>query len=346
MSKIQMGGRWVGKGEPVFIVVETGTTCNGNLDTALRMVDAAVEARADAIKFMIIDPDYFMSDRKVTYDYEWAQGKASENMYEMFKKLKFSPDEWKKICDYCRKKGIIFYATVDYIPGVDLAESLEPAAFKLSSWDVRHFPLIRKMARTGRPIVIDLGPTYITDIEKMINVIREEGNHQILLEHCSHSKTDDGINVRTVPFLEDLFHLPVGYSADSRDIVPDIAAVTLGARLIEKRLTLDRTQKGHHHVKGVEPAELKEWVEMIRRTEAVLGSYTLIPSPEDLRQRELYFVSLCADRDIKAGTVITAEMLACKRPGHGTSPEFMSMFVGRAARRDIKQNELLAWSDV
>lgn len=345
-NKVSIAQRQIGPGEPVFLVAETGTTCNGDLDTALRMVDAAKTAGMDAIKFMIIDPDYFMSDKSVTYEYDTASGHQKENMYEMFKALKFSPEAWQRIRQHCQDQEIIFYATIDYLPGVELGKSLDLAAYKLSSWDAANFPLARRMAQTGKPIQVDLGPTYITDIEKLLNVIHQENNDQVILVHCSHAKNNDGINIRSVPYLQDVFQVPVGYSADSREFVTDVAAVALGAHLIEKRLTLDHNGPGHHDNKALEPDELTDYVKMIRETEAALGDYALTPSDEDLRQKELYFVSIAADADIPAGTTITEDMVACKRPGNGIQPEFLPLILGRQAKRDIACNTLLSWDDV
>lgn len=346
MQNVMIGGRAVGPGRPVFVVVETGTTCNGDLETALRLVDVARDAGADAVKFQLIGPEYFMSDTSVTYEYEWAGGTRSENMFEMFKGLQFQPGEWRTIRDHCVAQGLVFYATVDYVPGIELAESLDVAAYKLSSWDLGNVPLIRAMAQTGKPIQIDLGPARLAEIEKAIDLITAEGNDQIVLVHCSHAKTDDGINVRSVPYLQQVFAHPAGYSCDSRDHVPDLASVALGACLLEKRVTLDRSFEGHHHLKALEPAEFAEWVEMVRRAERVLGEFAVRPSEEDLRQKEQFFVSLTAEVDIDAGEEITAEKLACKRPGTGIAPEHVELLLGRTAKRPIRRNEQLSWDAV
>jgi N-acetylneuraminate synthase/N,N'-diacetyllegionaminate synthase len=267
-------------------------------------------------------------------------------MYEMFKGLEFSLKDWLRIRDYCQEKKIIFYATVDYIPGVELAEKFGMIAYKIGSWDATNYPLIQRIAQTGKPFQIDLGPVTISEIEKLLTIIYSEGNDQVLLLHCSHAKTDDAINIRSIPYLKKVFDVPVGYSADSRDFVPDLAAVALGANIIEKRLTLNSSYLGHHHIKALEPKELKEYVTMIRHAEALLGAYSVKPSAEDLRQKSLYFVSVVADVDIPAGTTITSEMITCKRPGIGIAPEFLSIIVGRKAQRNIKRNELLSWDSV
>lgn len=346
MNRIRIAGKEIGEGAPVFIVAEVGTTCNGDVGTALALVDAARDGGADAIKFMVLGPDHFMSDRSATYDYEWAGGHRSENMYEMFKSLMFTEEEWFKIRDYCREKEFLFYATVDYLGGVDFGEALQLPAYKLSSWDITNLPLIIRLARTGKPIQIDLGPADLGEIEKALNLIRAEGNDQIILVHCSHAQEDGGINLRSIPHLQLIFDLPVGYSADTRDSVPDIEAVALGSNLIEKRLTLDRSHQAHHHIKALEPCELKEYITMIRRAEAMLGTYAVKPSVEDLRQRSLYFVSIAAETAIPSGTVITREMLGCRRPGTGISPHFLGIIVGRKAKREIKLHSLLSWDDI
>ncbi len=343
---VQIADKVIGDGHPVFISVEVGTTCNGDLDASLAMIDAAANAGADAIKFMIIGPEYFMSDRSVVYEYECASGQRRENMYEMFSGLTFTTKEWQSIARRCNEKGIIFGATVDYIPGVNLAVELGAQFLKLSSWDTANVPLIRKMAQAGLPLQIDTGPTTAGDIDKMLGWIRAEDMHDVVLVHCSHAKEASGINVKSVPYMKNVFACPVGYSADDRDHVPELAAVSLGANLIEKRLTLDRTHEGHHHIKALEPNEFTEWVKMVRRCEAMLGTNSIEPSAEDLRQKEMYFVSIVANADIAAGTTIRQNMLACKRPGTGIAPEMLPQIVGRSAKRDISENELIAWQDV
>jgi sialic acid synthase SpsE len=346
MRKVKIATRLIGSEEPVFVVAEVGTTSNGDLPTALKLVDAAREAGADAIKFMILGPDYFMSDRTVTYEYQWAGGRHVENMYEMFKKLMFTEEEWFIIRDHCRQREIIFYATVDYLQGVDLAERLDVAAYKLSSWDITYLPLIEKVGSTGKPIQLDLGPATLADVEKALQVLDRCGNDHVILVYCTHATSQQEVNLRSVPYLQEAFRGPVGYSADSMESTPDIAAVALGAHMIEKRLTLSRSYFGHHHIQALEPGEFKEYVATLRRVEDMLGQPRLKPSSQDVRLKELYYVSIVADRPIPAGTVITREMLACKRPGTGIAPECLRLIVGRKARREIACNQILGWDDI
>jgi sialic acid synthase SpsE len=343
---VRIADKIIGDGHPVFISVEVGTTCNGDLDASLKLIESAASAGADAIKFMIIGPEYFMSDRSVVYEYECASGQRRENMFEMFSELTFTTKEWQTIAAHCKKRGIIFGATIDYLPGVNLAIELGTEFLKLSSWDTANVPLIRRMAQAGLPLQIDTGPTTAGDIDKMLGWIRDEELQDVVLVHCSHAKEASGVNVKSVPYLKNVFGCPVGYSADNRDQVPDLAAVSLGANLVEKRLTLDRAHEGHHHIKALEPDEFAEWVQTIRRCEVLLGTHAIKPSAEDLRQKELYFVSVVANTDIDAGTTITERMLACKRPGTGIAPELLLQIIGRKAKRNIAENQLISWSDV
>ena len=233
-SSVQIGDRTIGDDHPLFISVEVGTTCNGSLDASLQLIDASAHAGADAIKFMIIGPEYFMSDRNVQYAYECASGARSENMFEMFSGLTFSTKAWQSIASRCKEKGIIFGVTVDYLLGVDLAVELNTAFLKLSSWDTGNVPLIQRMARTGRPLQIDTGPTTAGEIDKMLGWIQTEQCDDVVLVHCSHAAEPSGVNINSVPYMKDVFACPVGFSADNRDHVPELCAIGLGANLIEK----------------------------------------------------------------------------------------------------------------
>lgn len=346
MRNVKIGNRWLGEGHPLFIVVEVGTTSNGDLPTALALIDAAKDAGADAVKFQIIGPEYFMSDKGVSYEYECEDGRRSENMYEMFKKLTYSREDWLKIRDHAKKRDIIFYATLDYVEGIPLAEELDLAAYKLSSWDALNIPLIQAMARTGRPIQIDTGPVTLGELDLLVDTIKAEGNDKIIIVHCSHSDRDDEVGLKAIPFLQKGLHYPVGFSADSRDFIPDIIAATLGCDLIEKRLTMDRKFPGHHHVKAVEPHELKDYISMIHRVRLLMGKEGVHPSSEDRRQRQLYYVSLVARRNLERGSQLSADDITCKRPGTGISPVHLPLVVGRKLQRDIQKDELISWSDL
>ena len=343
-SMVEIGNVLIGKDEPICISAEVGTTANGDIYTALKLIEVAKQSGMNLVKFQFIDCDDFMRDKDTEeYEYETADGPKKENMYQMLKKLQFTPDEWRKIAKHCRKNDIPFCLSVDSIRSVVVGEGLGVAAYKIGSWDLRNYPLIKAIALTDKPIMIDLGPAILGEVVNVINEI-EKDNDQIILVHCSHAK-DEGINMRTIPYIHETFEIPVGYSADTRDIVPDIMAVGMGVNLIEKRLTLNIEDSGHHHIKAMEPLEMIRYVETIRRAEKMIGEYEIRPSLEDLGIKNKYFTSLVADTDIPKGTIITPDMLAARRPGNGVSPFYQDRFYGRNATRDIKKNEDVVWGD-
>ena len=340
INTIEFAGKKISQFGEVFLVAETGTTCNGDLKSALKLIDGAAAAGMDAIKFQMINPDEFMSDKTTVYKYDWGKGDANqENMFEMFQKLRFTRQEWQAIAKHCDNVGLPWFATVDYLDGVDMAEDLGVCAMKIGSWDIWNHRLIRKIAQKNKPVVVDLGPAYLGEITRLIDIISNEcSNRNIVLLHCTHSKTDEQVNLRTIPYLNSVFHLPVGYSADTRDSFPDVVSLGMGCSMLEKRVTLDTGFAAHHHNKALEPLELKDWVQTIRRGEAMRGKLGVFPSDEDIRLRGEFFLSITSSRDIKAGESIAECDLSFKRPGHGLHPDLCHFVAGRIAKVDIPQN--------
>jgi sialic acid synthase SpsE len=342
---VTLGNKIISDNEPIAIVCETGVTANGDLDTALRLIEVAKEAGADAVKFQTIDCDDFMSDKTITYKYKTADGEKEENMYDMLKKYQFTPAQFRIISQHAKNYEINFYLSVDSVRWVDICEEMGVPAYKIGSWDIRNYPLIEAIAKTRKPVQIDLGPAIIGEVVQLIDFLNKNGCDEVLLVHCSHAKNPKDTNMMTIPYLKENFKVPVGYSADTRDETPDIISVALGTNMLEKRLTLDRNYGGHHHLKGLEPAEFKKWVQTIRKAEALLGEYAVKPSPEDMTMKSQYFTSIVADTNIPYGTIITRDMLVARRPGVGISPIYINQLVGREVTRDIIKNEVIQWED-
>jgi len=345
-TAIQIRNRRIGKNEPLFVIAEVGVTCNYDMRISKELIDVAREARADAVKFIFWFPDEIMSDRTLLYTYETTAGPRSENMYEMLEKLRFTLDEWRELKAYADARDLVFFATVNSPGGVAYAETLGLDAYKLSSWDYNYFPLWRRIAALGKPVLIDTGPVNTLDVAKVMHLLEEAGNDQHVLLHCLHTERFEEVNMRAIPYMEHAFKTLVGYSSKDRAPETDIMAIALGAVVLEKRLTLDRGLPGHHHVLSLEPAEFAAYVGLMRDLQAALGEQDLRPSGVDLAERKKWFRHLVASRDIPKGTRLTAEMLEAKRPEAGVSPEFTSFFVGRVTRRDLRHNETLDWDDV
>jgi N,N'-diacetyllegionaminate synthase len=345
-KEIEIRNRVIGIDYPLFIVAECGVTCNYDMEITKKLIDVVRDSGADAIKLIFWFPEEIMSDRTVTYTYETVSGLKSENMYEMLDKLRFTLEEWHEIKDYADEKDVILFATVNSPSGIEYAENLDLEAYKLSSWDYNYFPFLRKIADIGKPILMDTGPVNTLEAAKVMQLMKKSGNDQVILIHCFHTKEFGEMNMRAIPYMKKAFDSLVGYSAADRNDEMDIVAISLGAVIVEKRLTLRRDLPGHHHVLSKEPKEFKEYVKLMRNVHASLGTYDLRPSAGDLEVRQIGFRHIVANEDIRKGTKLTAEMLEGKRPEIGVSPEYMDFFIGRTVKRNLKENEALSFDDV
>jgi sialic acid synthase SpsE len=340
---IQIGRRTIGDGHPLFVMAECGVTCTYDMKITKELIDVVRDSGADAIKLIFWFPDEIMSDRSVAYTYETVDGTRTENMFEMLEGLRFSLDQWREIKAYADAREVVLFATVNSPSGVEYAETLGLHAYKLSSWDFNHLPLWRRIAALGKPMLIDTGPVTTVDVAKVMQVMQDTGNDQSVLVHCFHTDRSDEMNMRTLPYMRRAFNTLVGYSSKDQADETDIMGVTLGAVVVEKRLTLDRRLPGHHHILSKEPKEFEEYVRLMRSVQAALGEEDLRPSPTDTAERRKWFRHLVANQDIPAGTTLTADLLEGKRPEAGISPEFLDVFVGRTTRRALRKNEAISW---
>lgn len=345
-KKIQLGAKTIGKNHPLFIIAETGVTCNYDMTIAKELIDVVHDSGADAIKFIFWFPEEIMNDKSVTYTYQTVNGQKTENMFSMLDKLRFSLDEWHELKAYADKKNVILFSTVNSPSGIKYAEALDLLAYKMSSWDYNYTPLWRSIAKIGKPILIDTGPVDILDVAKVMNIMKEAGNDKSVLIHCYHTDDPSQINMRSIPYMEKTFNTLTGFSSAGREDEKDIMAVTLGAAVIEKRLTMSRDLPGHHHVLSKEPEEFKSYIQMIRDIQISLGKETLKSSTGDLTERKKWFRHLVANKDISKGTKLTAEMLEGKRGEFGISPEHIDIIIGRTVKKDLKYNEDLCWEDI
>jgi len=345
-QELKIGKHKIGPGYPIFITAEIGVTCNHDLNIAKELIDVTSEAGADAVKFLLVFPDEFMSNKDVTFTYETTRGVESVNMYEMFLQEKFTFDEWRELKQYSDQKNVEMFASVSTPSGIEYTEKLGLPAYKFSSWDFNYHPLWRKIARKNKPVIIDTGPVRMLDLAKVVNLLQEEGNDQALLVHCVHTDNPEEINMRTIQYLRRAFNSLVGYTSRGRNNITDIMAVSMETVYMEKRLTLDRDLPGHHHILALEPDEFREYVRIIRDAQASLGIYDLIPSRADVEERPKWFRHVVANRAIPAGTILTEDLLEGKRPEAGISPEHMDLLVGRTVKRDLKENEAVLWEDV
>ena len=343
MKTVKIGDKVIGGDNPCYIIAEAGSNHNGSFEQAKKLIDAAVEAGADAVKFQIFKAENLYS--KYTPEFSYLKG---ENVYELIKNIE-TPREWiKELIKHCKGKNIDFLASAFDFEAVDLLDKYVPA-FKIASFEITDLELIKYAAEKGKPMIISTGMANLSEIEDAINAIKSVGNENIILLHCNslYPTPVEIVNLRAIETMKNAFKLPVGFSDHTLGIHIPIAAVAMGACMIEKHFTLDRSLPGPDHSFALEPDELNAMVRCIREVEKVKGNG--IKEKSELESEEMYVKarrSIHAKVDIPKGTKITRDMLIIKRPGYGIKPKFIDIVVGREAKKDIKEDEWITWDMV
>ena len=348
IKDIKIGEKIIGTNQGIFISAEVGTTCNGDVETAKKLIDAAKDAGMDAVKFQIIDPEKDFSDLTMTFSYRIFSGEEKrERMTEMLKKYMFTFKEWQEIKSYADKRDIIIFATPSHLEAVKIMEKLNMPAYKICAWNVNFYPLIKKMAKYNKPILIDSGPASMYELMRMIDVIKKEGNDKIIILYCCHTDDITEINLKSISYIRNTFNVLSGFSSDDRNFDIDFVTLAYKPVVLEKRLTMDKTQSEHHHSISLEPQEMKTYVKTIRKLETVIGEYGLYPSKKEIVDKEKYYRGIVANRNIKKGGVIGFEDIICKRPKtRGMDPFYYDIIIGRTAKNDIKKNEPITWENI
>ncbi len=323
-----------------FIIAEIGSNHNGDIELAKKLIDISHDAGADAVKFQIFNEENLYS--KYTPDFSYLKNK---NVYNLIKEIK-TPREWiKELHDYCLQKNIEFLATPFDYEAVDLLDKYVNA-FKIASFEIVDLELIKYIAKKNKPIIISTGMANLGEIQDAINSAKSVVNEKIILMQCNsvYPTPPEIVNLKTIKTMENAFSLPVGFSDHTIGIHISIAAVVMGAKVIEKHITLDKKMKGPDHSFAIEPPELKEMISNIRDVEKSIGNG--IKEKSNLESEEMYFKarrSIHAKVDIKKDTEITKEVLTVKRPGYGIKPKYIDILIGSKAKRDIKEDDWITW---
>lgn len=332
----------------VFIIAEAGVNHNGSLELAKRLVDVAAEARADAVKFQSFKTQKLVSVQAKKAAYQLATTNAAESQQEMLHRLELDWDAQRELFNYCKEQGIIFLSTPFDTESADLLEGLGVPLFKIASGDITDIPLIRHIARKKRPLILSTGMSTLDEVAEALNVIYAEGNRDVTLLHCvsEYPAPIGQVNLRAMETMHQAFKIPVGYSDHTLGLEAAVAAVALGARVVEKHFTLSRQMAGPDHKASLEPQELKLLVEYIRNVEAALGDGIKRPAPCEVPNILVTRRSVFAAMDLPAGTILSESMLECKRPGTGISARYYDQLVGRRTKRDFKAGEMLNWDGI
>lgn len=345
---IEISSRQVGPGEPCFVIAEAGVNHNGDINLAKKLIAVATDAGADAVKFQAFKAEEVVTKRAEKAGYQKDTTGAEESQYEMIKKLELSEEDFKDLFAYAREKGIIFLSSPFDKGSVDLLDALGVPAFKVGSGEITNFPLLKYIARKKKPIILSTGMSTLGEIGEALKVVQEEGAEEIILLHCvsSYPAKIEDMNLRVMETLINVFKLPVGLSDHTLGVTIPIAAVALGACVIEKHFTLGTNLPGPDHRASLEPDELKQMVRAIRDVERAKGDGLKKPTKEEEENKKVARRSIVASTDISPGMRITEELVELKRSSFGLAPKHLKDIVGKTAKETIKQGEGITFKKV
>ncbi len=330
----------------VLIIAEAGVNHNGSLDIAKQLIDKAVEAGVDIIKFQTFKSEKLVSKSAKQAEYQQRNiGKKDESQLAMLKKLELSPSDHEELMDYCREKGIRFFSTAFDLDSIEYLHSLNLGLWKIPSGEITNYPYLRKIAQYHEPIILSTGMCELSDIEATLKVLVGFGvrKEQITILHCNteYPTPYSDVNLKAMLEIRDRFGVQVGYSDHTQGIEVPIAAVALGASVIEKHFTLDKNMEGPDHKASLEPDELSAMVCAIRNVEQTLGSGHKTISASERKNIDIARKSIVAACPIKKGELFTEENLTVKRPGNGISPMRWSEVIGQTAIKDFEEEEMI-----
>lgn len=328
----------------VFIIAEAGVNHNGDLELAKELINKAAEAGVDAVKFQSFKADKLVSKDAPKAEYQIKNtGKEEENQYDMIKKLELSYEDHLELIEHCKKKNILFLSSAFDLESIDVLEELNIPLFKIPSGEIENVPYLRKIAKTGKPIILSTGMSTMEDIEFALKILKDNGAKEITILHCNteYPTPMEDVNLLAMLDIKNRFNVKIGYSDHTLGIEVPIAAVALGAEVIEKHFTLDKTMEGPDHKASLEPQELKAMTTAIRNIEKALGNGVKELSKSEAKNRGIARKSIVSARDIKKGDVLTEENITTKRPGTGLSPKLWDSVIGTIAKKDYKKDELI-----
>lgn len=329
----------------VIIIAEAGVNHNGSYELAIKMVDEAKRAGADYVKFQTAKPELVISTFAPKAEYQKETTGAAESQLEMCKAIHLPLTDYKPLKEYCDKVGIGFMSTPFDLVSIDVLEPLDMDYYKIPSGEITNLPYLRKIASKHRPVILSTGMCEVEEVEAALQVLEQGGvkRSDIIVLHCNteYPTPMADVNLRAMDDLRRSLGVEVGYSDHTKGIEVPIAAVALGATVIEKHFTLDKTMEGPDHKASLEPDELKAMVDAIRNIEQALGDGHKHVSPSERKNMDIARKSIVAARDIRKGEVLTEDNITTKRPGNGISPMRWDSAIGTTAIRDFGYDELI-----
>jgi N,N'-diacetyllegionaminate synthase len=328
-----------------FIIAEAGVNHNGKIELAYKLIDVAKEAGADAVKFQTFTADNSVTKSAKKAGYQNKTTDIKESQYEMIKKLELNEQQHKKLISYCKKKNIQFLSSPFDFASIELLNKLGLNTYKIPSGEIINLPYLRKVGEYNKKVIMSTGMADLGEIEDALNILINAGTkkEKITVLHCNteYPTPLEDVNLTAMNTIRDAFKINVGYSDHTLGIEIPIAAVAMGAKIIEKHFTIDRDMPGPDHKASLEPDELKAMVHAIRNIEKAIGNGIKKPSPSELKTKPIARKSIVAAKNIKKGEVFTEENITAKRPGNGISPMRWDEVSGRIAERDFSADELI-----
>jgi N-acetylneuraminate synthase len=329
----------------VLIIAEAGVNHNGSLDLAMQLVDAAKACGADAVKFQTFQADLLATRSAQKAPYQQRTTQVAESQFEMLERLQLDAAAHRRLIEHCEKIGIQFLSSPFDMESADLLDELNVPVYKVPSGEITNLPFLQHLARKNRPMILSTGMSTLGEVEEAVHSIRAAGESRLTLLHCvtEYPAPYAEINLRAMQTLRAAFGLPVGYSDHTLGIEISIAAVALGAEIIEKHFTLDRSLQGPDHAASLEPAEFEQMTTAIRHVELALGSSIKGPASCELPNIPVARKSIVAARSLSAEHRLAIGDLDIKRPGNGLAPKLMPALIGRTLRLSIEKDEMFNW---
>lgn len=327
----------------IFIIAEAGVNHNGSIEIAQKLVDAAVAAGADAVKFQTFKAEKLVCKNAQKAEYQMETTDKAESQFDMLKKLELTVDMHKQLISYCNQKGIMFLSTPFDIDSLEFLVQCGVDIIKIPSGEITNYPYLRAVGRTGKKVILSSGMSTLDEVRDAVKVLKDNGSKEIIVLHCNteYPTPYADVNLKAMLTLRDELKIDVGYSDHTKGIEVPIAAAALGAMVIEKHFTLDKKMEGPDHKASLEPNELQEMVKAIRNIEIALGNGKKSPSESEKKNVGIVRKSIVARCNIIKGEKFTESNLTTKRPGTGISPMAWNDIIGKKAERDFKEDELI-----
>ena len=346
-TTLKINKRGIGFGHPVYIIAEMSANHHQQFDMAVELVKAAKIAGADAIKLQTYTPETMTLDCNNEYFRIKGTPWEDRNLYDLYDSA-YTPWNWQsKLKLVADQQGLDFFSTPFDSSAVQFLESIKVPAYKIASFEIVDLPLIRTIARTGKPTILSTGMATLSEIEEAILTFQKAGGKELLLLKCTsaYPASPEEMNLNTIPHMADTFNCPVGLSDHSMSIAVPVAGVSLGACVIEKHITLSRKHPGPDSTFSLEPNEFREMVSAVRVAEKALGTIQYGVNPNE-KSSKIFRRSIFAVKDIKSGEIFSVNNIRCIRPGFGLHSRYLERIIGRQAKRDIKRGTPLKWEHI